>query len=119
MVAINTDTGLWLKPTEISSAHASANSLVTKARTGVSSKGCARRTSTPAFCVSTIAGSSGGNFKRLTRRSGCMLGTGSQSFPFRFQQAVENCVLRFAADVPTFAQVAFTFEAQAFERAQR
>src|SRR6476619_3243687 len=48
-----------------------------------------------------------------------MLRSGSQSFPFRFQQAVENCVLRFAADVPTFAQVAFTFEAQAFERAQR
>src|ERR1700750_2594923 len=61
---MQTETGCRVKPPEISSAQLGAKFSDTNLRTGDNSNGCARRTMKP------CASSSGGNFKRFTRRSG-------------------------------------------------
>ena len=69
-VAMCTETGLFEKPTETSSAQATENFCSMKLRTAVNSKGSARRITTPAPSRSWRKGLNGGSFDRFTSRSG-------------------------------------------------
>ena len=67
---MKTVTGLFAKPTEISSAQATEKFFSMNWRTGVISNGCARRMLMFASATSASERSSGGSFKRFTSRSG-------------------------------------------------